>query len=139
MKMRQLQPLSSYNPPMDAAPVEAPRRIDRLAMVAGPLVVLALTGWFAGWTGPDQPHGGGDTARFLLTSAPWAIGWLAAAIGYGWPLRRLLAGESRDALAIQAGLGVAAMLFLDAALGAIGVLQLGGSIGAWVLLLGSRA
>ncbi len=137
--MRRVHPLPSYNPPVNTTPVEASRPIDRVAMVAGPLVVLALIGWFAGWTGPDQPHGGADTARVLLTSAPWAIGWLAAAIGYGWPLRRLLVGESRDALAIQAGLGVAAMLFLDAALGAIGVLQLGGSIGAWVLLLAGAA
>ncbi|UCD75590.1 MAG: hypothetical protein JSV91_01485, partial [Phycisphaerales bacterium] len=55
--------------------------------------------------------------------------------GYGRPLRRFFAPEAEEGLVIQAGLGVAALLVLDAATGALGLLQAGGSIGAWILLI----
>ena len=108
---------------------------SRLAMIAGPVVVLAMVGWLAGHDGPGRSGAAGDAATVLLTSGPWALGWLLAAIGLGWPLRCRLLGDHTDALAIQTGLGVAAMLMLDAALGAVGVLQWGGAGGAWALIV----
>jgi hypothetical protein len=108
-------------------------------MVAGPLAVLALIVWLAGRTGPDQPHAAGRAVGVLLTAGPWAIGWLMAAVGFGWPLRRLLAPGGRHGSAIQIGLGVAVLLTLDAGLGALGLLQWGGSLGAWALLLAGVA
>ena len=67
----------------------------------------------------------------LLNSTPLALAWLAAALGLGWPLVRLLVPESGDRI-LQLGLGVAALLVLDAALGASGILS---GPGAWTLTL----
>ncbi|MCH7797610.1 MAG: hypothetical protein IID28_04075 [Planctomycetes bacterium] len=117
---------------MDRARLETD---SRLAMIAGPVVILAMVGWLAGFGGPDASAGGAEAAWILLTSTPWALGWLLAAVGLGWPLRCWLLGCHPDALAIQVGLGVAAMMVLDAGLGALGVLQWGGSIGAWALIV----
>ncbi len=102
-------------------------------MIAGPVVILAVIGWLAGYGG--SAAGAAEAVWVLLTSLPWALGWLLAAIGLGWPLRSRLVGGHPDGLAIQVGLGVAAMMILDAALGALGVLQWGGSLGAWALIV----
>ncbi len=98
-------------------------------------MVLAMVGWLAGHGGPGASGQAADAATVLLTSGPWALGWLLAAIGLGWPLRCRLVPDHTDALAIQAGLGVAAMITLDAALGAVGALQWGGAGGAWALIV----
>ena len=124
---------------MRHTPLESGSRIDRLGMVGGPLLVIALMGVLSGWTGAGRGHAGLEAAWVLLRALPWALGWLVAAIGFGWPLRRLLAGDGRAGFAIQVGLGVAGLLILDAALGALGVLQIGGSLGAWVLLVAGLA
>ena len=76
-----------------------------------------------------------DTTWVIVTSGPWALGWLCAAMGFGWLLRRGLARGLEEGLAIQAGLGVAALMFLDAGLGPLGVLQWGGGLGAWALIV----
>ena len=128
-----------YNPPVAEAPTNTLNRIDRAAMIAGPVLVGVAILWLAGRSGPDRPGASIDAVWALLTSVPWALGWLIAAIGLGWPLRRWLTGKHRDQLAIQVGLGVAAMLTLDAGLGALGVLQWGGSLGAWALVLAGMA
>lgn len=104
-------------------------------MVVGPPAVLVLAGWFATWNGPDRTDGALDAAWTLLTAAPWALAWLAAAVGYGRPVRRLLSVEGGDAWAVQAGVGVALLLTVDAALGTTGVLAWGGSGGAWAVVL----
>ena len=104
-------------------------------MVAGPLVLIVGVTWLAGLTSPDRPHALADTLRVLATSLPLAGGWLIGAMGVGRLLRSLVAPDSPDALAIQAGLGIAALLVLDAGLGALGILQWGGSAGAWCLLV----
>ncbi|MCH6550872.1 MAG: hypothetical protein IH804_02510, partial [Planctomycetes bacterium] len=124
---------------MRHTPLESGSRIDRLGMVGGPLLVIALMGVLSGWTGAGRGHAGLEAAWVLLRALPWALGWLVAAIGFGWPLRRLLAGDGRAGFAIQVGLGVAGLLILDAALGALGVLQIGGSLGAWLLLVAGLA
>jgi hypothetical protein len=114
-------------------------RADRWLMIAGPLAVVVLIAWLAGFTGPDRPGALPDVAWVLITSAPWALGWLIAAFGYGWPLRRWLVGDGPDWAAVQMGLGVAAMLTLDAGLGALGALQVGHAVGAWILVLAGFA
>ena len=120
---------------MDHANDHRPDRLDRLGLIAGPLAVLILFVWFAGWTGASRPHAGVPALFVLLRSVPWAIGWLVAAYGFGWPLRRWLDPKADDPFVVQLGLGIAVMLILDAALGSLGALQWGGSIGAWTLLL----
>ena len=120
---------------MDHANDQRPDRLDRLGLIAGPLAVLILFVWFAGWTGPARPHAGLPAIIVLLSSIPWALGWLVGAYGLGWPLQRWLDPRGDDPFVVQLGLGIAAMLILDAALGALGVLQWGGSLGAWTLLL----
>ncbi|MHC4349391.1 MAG: hypothetical protein ACYS15_12765 [Planctomycetota bacterium] len=111
-------------------------RADRLLMLVGPLVVVVLIAWLAGFSGPEHPSAAATALWVLFTSAPLALCWLVAAFGYGWPLRRWLLGEGPDDwAAIDMGLGVAFMLVLDAGLGALGVLQESGGFGAWVVVL----
>jgi 4-amino-4-deoxy-L-arabinose transferase-like glycosyltransferase len=110
-------------------------RADRLLMLLGPLVVVVLIVWLAGFCGPDRPHAFAEALWVLFTSMPLALCWLLAAFGYGWPLRRWLLGEGSDWAAIDMGLGVAFMLVLDAGLGAMGILQQSGGLGAWVVVL----
>jgi len=71
----------------------------------------------------------------LFTSGMWALLWLAAACGLGWPLRRWLLPAAAEGPAGQTALGTAAMLLLDALLGRLGVLGLGSSIVAWILIV----
>ncbi|MHC4711229.1 MAG: hypothetical protein ACYTA3_12635 [Planctomycetota bacterium] len=110
-------------------------RADRLLMLVGPLVVVVLIVWLAGFSGPDRPHAFAEALWVLFTSAPLALCWLVAAFGYGWPLRRWLLDEGPDWAAIDMGLGVAFMLIVDAGLGALGILQQSGGFGAWVVVL----
>jgi 4-amino-4-deoxy-L-arabinose transferase-like glycosyltransferase len=110
-------------------------RADRWAMVAGPLIVAVLVVWLAGFTGSRLTGALADTTWVLLTSAPWALGWLVSAFGFGWPVRRWLLPVSPDGPILQGGLGIATLLALDAALGALGVLQWCGSVAAWALML----
>jgi hypothetical protein len=100
----------------------------------GAAVTCGVMWWISGWTGPDQPSAMIDLIWVLLTAGPLAAIWLLAAIGLGWPLRKLLANDSPDAMWIQIGLGIAAMMTLDAALGALGVLHWCGSIGGWTIM-----
>ena len=76
-----------------------------------------------------------DGVWTLLTSAPLALIWVAAALGYGWLLRLLLLQKAQGAFTLQVGLGIAALLTLDQVCGVLGVLQLGGSTGAWLIVL----
>jgi len=110
-------------------------RARRIAAVTGAALIAAIMLWFASWRGTDElaiwPL---DLIWTFLTSAPLALGWVAAAAGFGWPVRVwLLRGDQRGAL-LQIGLGIAIMLGLDATLGTAGVLQWGGAAGAWATL-----
>ncbi|MGH7292410.1 MAG: hypothetical protein ACREJT_14425, partial [Myxococcota bacterium] len=98
------------------------------------VVTVALMLWMAGWTGDPSVHRGLDALLVLAGALPFVVAWLAAACGFGWTLRRLLIPSGSDGLFLQAALGIAALLLLDAALGRIGFLQWRGSLGAWVVL-----
>ena len=103
-------------------------------LAIGLLALVAFIALFSGWTGAGQVSAAKDTLWVLLTSGPWALAWIVAATGLGWPLQSWLTPDAEDKFSLQVGLGVAAMLTADAGLGAIGAFQWGGSIGGWVLL-----
>lgn len=103
-----------------------------MLLLAIPPAALAL--WMAGWTG-SQPPAYVDFLWALLVALPWAAGWLASAWGYGWAIAHAIAPKSHHATALQVGLGVATFLFLDTTLSSLGFMQVGGSIGAWVVLV----
>ncbi len=86
------------------------------------------------WTGDDLASNTYPAVYELVSALPWVGLWLAAAGGLGILLRVVL----RDALEIDATVqfaaGIALLLVLDAALGALGVLQNRAMpVGAWVL------
>jgi len=111
------------------------RRIDHLAVGAGVILIAILMWRLSGLTG--EPRSAAlDVLWVLLTAGPWALLWLAAAFGFGWPLRAWLVPHADGGPALQAALGVAALLFLDSTLGRLGLLQYGGSAGAWILPMG---
>jgi len=142
---------------MDQSPNIFGPRGDRAVAWGGALLTALLMVWAASWTG-DAGTAIRPTVFVLIGSVPFVAGWLAAAVGFGWPLRATLArsGSGRQwnrrlacsepgtaetavppssPLALQVALGVAVMLTLDAGLGALGVLQFAGSTGAWGLLV----
>ena len=108
------------------------RRTDRLAVGAGVILIAVLMWRLSGFTGESR-SAAPDGLWVLLTAGPWALLWLAAAFGFGWPLRAWLVAHADGGPALQAALGVAALLLLDAALGRLGFLQFGASAGAWIL------
>jgi len=112
-----------------------PGRLDRIAMWLGPIAVIALFIWMTRWSdaGPANPELA--ALGVIVSAAPWALMWIIAAIGLGWPVRLLLARRTPDGLAIQCGIGVALLLFLDSAMGASGLLQIGSDLGAWGIIL----
>jgi len=71
----------------------------------------------------------------LAESGPLTLAWLVAAMGYGWWMRRVWLDGAAEATSIQVGTGIALLLFLDSLLGTLGVLQWGGSLGGWMVLM----
>lgn len=118
---------------MTDAPSLQRRPLDRLAAMMGILLIALLMWWLSGWTGEER-SAAVVAVWVLLTAAPWALLWLAAAFGFGWPLRAWLIPKAGGGPALQGALGVAALLFLDGCLGRLGFLQIGGSAGAWGVL-----
>lgn len=100
-----------------------------IALAAG--IVAVVFAWAASWTGPERGSALLDALHVLLTALPWTLLWLAAAAGLGVAarvtMRRWIEIDGVQQLAV----GIALLLALDAALGALGVLQVGGSLGAW--------
>jgi len=94
-------------------------------LAAGALAVVAALSIIAG----------GAAVFVLLRSGAWALLWLLAGWGLGWPLRRWLTPAAGEGLAAQAAFGISAMLLLDNVLGRLGVLQIGGGMGAWVVVV----
>ncbi len=105
-----------------------------MGLIFGPLVVVIVFFALAGRAGPDMPHMGIDALLTLASALPYAMAWLVAAAGFGWPLRLWLAGETREPAALQISLGIASLFVLEMALGRLGVVQLEGAIGAWGIL-----
>jgi len=109
-----------------------PRRVAGPAALALLLLAFVFV-WAASWTGPDRDSALLDAIYVLATSLPRAALWLGAAAGLGVAARWLVRSwVPLDGL-LQLTIGVALLLILDAALGALGILQ-------WVdrpLLVGS--
>jgi hypothetical protein len=109
-------------------------RLNQIALGIGPLVVLGIVFYCAGWTGGNLGSSAVDAAWVLLHWIWLPALWFIAAIGLGWPLRRLLMPSRANGTTIQIGLGVGGMMFLDHLLGVFGILQSGNSVFAWALL-----
>ncbi len=106
--------------------------VSRAAMFAGLVAIAIIFTMTAGWTGTDNPTGLWPALDTLIRALPITTLWLTAAVGFGWPARHLLFPHVRDGLLLQTAVGIAILLWLDAALGALGILFVGGSMGAWV-------
>ena len=84
----------------------------RLAPLAiGLFALIAFIALFSGWTGQDQASNANDTLWVLLTSGPWALAWIVAAIGIGWPLQIWLTPNAEDKFSLQVGLGVEVKIY----------------------------
>jgi len=105
---------------------------SRAAMLAGLVAIAIVFVIAAGWTGPDDPTALWPALDSLIRALPITALWLAAAVGFGWPARHLLFPHAGDALLLQTAVGIAILLWLDASLGALGILFAAGSAGAWV-------
>ncbi|MDY7107799.1 MAG: glycosyltransferase family 39 protein [Planctomycetota bacterium] len=121
---------------IDAAstPNRSGRRPAGAAAAAGLIGLALLMWWLSGWNGGARPATV-EMIWVLLTAGPWALLWLAAAFGFGWPLRSWLIRATVGGVAVQGALGAAALLLLEGAFGRVGFLQLGGSAGAWAMLV----
>lgn len=119
-----------------SSPPAATRSLRNCALVGVGVVALAAT---AAWlTRPGFNAIGHsqflNALLVLLSDAPPVFGWLISAWGLGSLLGRALRLSESHAAGADLGLGVAAMLWLEHALGAAGWLQAGGGIGAWAVL-----
>jgi len=109
-----------------------PRRVAGPAALALLLLAFVFV-WAASWTGPDRDSALLDAIYVLATSLPRAALWLGAAAGLGVAARWLVRSwVPLDGL-LQLTIGVALLLILDAALGALGILQMGGqTVAGWI-------
>lgn len=105
-----------------------------LPAAAGVLVILVLLFIMSRWVGQSAAPNTLEAFITLATSLPFPLLWLGAAAGLGWPLRRWLARDAFSPAALQLALGVAMMLMLDAALGAMGLLT--NQLIAWLVIVG---
>lgn len=78
-------------------------------------LVLLCSMWVAnqGGLAPLVPAKFAASLYLILTSLPSVTALWLAALGFGWPLRRLLVPELPARLVLQAGLGMAALLLLN--------------------------
>jgi len=121
----------SYNRRVHEVP-----RVNAFTLFAVPAATLVAMVALSTFSGP-APLVNMTISMFntLAGSIPLATMWLVAAFGTGFPLRTVLFKRSApDGAALQLALGVAAMLFLDQALGASCVLLVAQPWIAWVTL-----
>jgi hypothetical protein len=109
--------------PMQPAIDKPLQSLDRIAYLIAPVACVALIAVFSSFTGDGQGSALSEALWILVSNGATTLAWVLAAIGYGLPLRMWLANRARDAMALQIALGIALLLALDAALGALGVLQ----------------
>lgn len=70
-----------------------------------------------------------------FTSGMIAVGFFLSALGFGWPVARLLATSTRDRLCLQPAAGLGVLLFVDHLMGVAGGLSGGtGRVGAGVVM-----
>ncbi len=114
---------------------------DRLVWIIGGAGLLAMMLMLASWDGlsyGSEPGMNGMLNLWWVLGAalPLVLGWWGAAAGYGWLICRRLFPPSKSHFVIQLGLGAALLMWLEAGLGRLGVLQWGGNWGGWMLFLG---
>lgn len=107
-------------------------RAEPIAAAAGVVVLVGVFIAGASWTGVPDASAAASAIVDLATGIVLPIAWLAAAAGYGWLLIRKLwpppvvvIQPARQPMArpmLQIILGVAALFFLDGALGRLGLL-----------------
>lgn len=104
---------------------------NRFTAALGVLAILALIAVMSHWVGQGNDPVTSEALLTLLSSFPLPLLWLLSAIGLGWPMRIWFARGSSHPIALQSALGIAAMLFLNAGLGAIGALT--SPVVAWAI------
>lgn len=98
-------------------------------------VTIALMGWLATRGPADVPGGGIENLVITLaTGLPLAALWWIAAAGWGALLMRGLDRERTLPWSVRVAAGAGGLLWLDALLGALGLLQVMGGVIAWGLL-----
>ncbi|MCC6909246.1 MAG: hypothetical protein IT430_15000 [Phycisphaerales bacterium] len=102
-------------------------------LLAASLLALGIAIWLTRGRGGEMSRFAGAIFVMAFDSIP-VSGWLIAAWGFGSLVRKGLRLDAAELGPIDLGLGVPALLWLDHALGAAGLLQLGGSAGGWLLL-----
>ncbi|MCA9292010.1 MAG: hypothetical protein KDA25_12840, partial [Phycisphaerales bacterium] len=111
--------------------------ITVVATLAGGVAVVGLMALLATRTHPGAPARFDALVATLVVGAPFALLWILAAAGYGTAIVRPSApGAARAEAGLVVGVGIAVLLTVDAALGALGVLHLGGGIGGWIVIAG---
>ena len=107
---------------MTVQPIATGRRQDTALAVAA--LVLGLCGLFlVSQGGSRMPARFAVLLVVLVQDGLLAVGWLVAAVGWGWMIRRALLGRQLSPLITQAALGIAALLLLDWLLGWAGWLN----------------
>ncbi len=99
------------------------------------VLIFSLLYYLTGLNGEDDVYLITDLFLVCIRSLPWVLMWLIAASGFGWALSQLLFRAEVEGATLSWGLGIAALLFLDSACGSLGLLQSGGCVGAWILLM----
>lgn len=102
-----------------------------LTWLAFAALTIVAWWWLAGRTGA-MPHAGAAASFTFIAEAPWAVLWLASALGLGVAVRRGLLPESSDGSTIDGALGVAVLLVVDTVFARSGLLGIGG---VWTGLL----
>jgi hypothetical protein len=135
-----------------AAPRDNMTSIRPIAAAAGVVILAGVFLAGSSWTGVEGASAAVTAVSDLATGVILPLAWLAAAAGYGWLLIRRLwpppivvIQQPRPPMTcptLQVVLGVAAMLFLDGALGRLGLLTKwngGGAIALTAIGLGLLA
>ena len=126
------------------APMERPTLAERLTHVPAPtaqVAAMAVVSVLAGMMIAGTPGAALDPAHTTVAAFVCALAWLGSAFGLGRAVRFLLfshvARGNPAHAGLTLGLGIAALLWIDAMLGSVGAFGSGGTrqLGAWAALV----